>query len=316
MIYQPCSIKIVTYHFLKEIVQNFRLQVFASVAKNLSFTKASRELFITQPAITKHIKELEEEFGQRLFDRTGNKVALTPAGKVFQRYADQILELHRQLEYEISTHGKEIAGQLRLGASTTIAQYVIPQVISKFHKKFPKVNLSLLNGNTHHITEAVANGSIDLGIVEGKYKNKDVRYDAFIEDEVVAVVSTKNKLADLRGVTLEKLPEIPIVLREIGSGTRDVIEYELNAKKIKLSTLNVIMYLGSTETLKSFLLSSDCLGFVPIRAVRKELNAKLFKIIRIKDFQIFRKFDFITIRGPKPSGLNKEFMRFAGKHYN
>ena len=297
-------------------MQNFRLQVFASVARNLSFTKASRELFITQPAITKHVKELEEEFGQRLFDRTGNKVSLTPAGKVFQRYADQILELHRQLEYEISTHGKEIAGQLRLGASTTIAQYVIPQVISKFHKKYPKVNLSLLNGNTHHITEAVASGSIDLGIVEGKYKHKDVRYDAFIEDEVVAVVSTKSKLADLRGVTLEKLLDIPIVLREIGSGTRDVIEYELSAKKIKLSALNVIMYLGSTETLKSFLLSSDCLGFVPIRAVRKELNAKLFKIIRIKDFQISRKFDFITLRGPKPSGLNKEFMQFAGKHYN
>jgi len=164
-------------------MQNFRLQVFYSVAKNLSFTKASQELYITQPAITKHIKELEEEYGLRFFDRKGNRIYLTNAGQVLLDHAEQILSLHRKLDFEMSTFKDRVSGQLKLGASTTIAQYVIPQVLSAFHKKFPKIKLSLLNGNTQYITDTLLKGEIDMGIVEGKSKNKDILYDRFISEE-------------------------------------------------------------------------------------------------------------------------------------
>jgi len=297
-------------------VQNFRLQVFYSVAKNLSFTKASQELYITQPAITKHIKELEEEYGLRFFDRKGNRIYLTDAGQVLLDHAEQILSLHRKLDFEMSTFKDRVSGQLKLGASTTIAQYVIPQALSAFHKKFPKIKLSLLNGNTQHITETLLKGEIDLGIVEGKSKNKDILYDRFISDEVVAVVNAESELASLGEISLKDLMDIPIVLRERGSGTREVIEYELKKKKIKLSALNVVMYLGSTETLKSFISSSSCLGFLPVVSITKELNRGLYKTVNIKGLKIFRYFDFINPMGPEPSGLNKVFMQFARQHYN
>lgn len=297
-------------------MQNFRLQVFYSVAKNLSFTKASQELYITQPAITKHIKELEEEYGLRFFDRKGNRIYLTDAGQVLLDHAEQILSLHRKLDFEMSTFKDRVSGQLKLGASTTIAQYVIPQTLSAFHKKFPKIKLSLLNGNTQHITEALLKGEIDLGIVEGKSKNKDILYDRFISDEVVAVVNAESELASLGEISLKDLMEIPIVLRERGSGTREVIEYELKKKKIRLSALNVVMYLGSTETLKSFISSSSCLGFLPVVSITKELNRGLYKTVNIKDLKIIRYFDFINPMGPEPSGLNKIFMQFTGQHYN
>lgn len=297
-------------------MQNFRLQVFYSVAKNLSFTKASQELYITQPAITKHIKELEEEYGLRFFDRKGNRIYLTDAGQVLLDHAEQILSLHRKLDFEMSTFKDRVSGQLKLGASTTIAQYVIPQVLSAFHKKFPKIKLSLLNGNTQYITDTLLKGEIDMGIVEGKSKNKDILYDRFISDEVVAVVNAESELASLREISLKDLMEIPIVLRERGSGTREVIEYELKKKKIKLSALNVVMYLGSTETLKSFISSSSCLGFLPVVSITKELNRGLYKTFNIKGLKIFRYFDFINPMGPEPSGLNRIFMQFARQHYN
>jgi len=297
-------------------MQNFRLQVFYSVAKNLSFTKASQELYITQPAITKHIKELEEEYGLRFFDRKGNRIYLTNVGQVLLDHAEQILSLHRKLDFEMSTFKDRVSGQLKLGASTTIAQYVIPQVLSAFHKKFPKIKLSLLNGNTQYITDTLLKGEIDMGIVEGKSKNKDILYDRFISDEVVAVVNAESELASLGEISLKDLMEIPIVLRERGSGTREVIEYELKKKKIRLSALNVVMYLGSTETLKSFISSSSCLGFLPVVSITKELNRGLYKTFNIKGLKIFRYFDFINPMGPEPSGLNRIFMQFARQHYN
>ncbi len=301
---------------LLDPMQNFRLQVFYSVAKNLSFTKASQELYITQPAITKHIKELEEEYGLRFFDRKGNRIYLTNAGQVLLDHAEQILSLHRKLDFEMSTFKDRVSGQLKLGASTTIAQYVIPQVLSAFHKKFPKIKLSLLNGNTQYITDTLLKGEIDMGIVEGKSKNKDILYDRFISDEVVAVVNAESELASLGEISLKDLMEIPIVLRERGSGTREVIEYELKKKKIRLSALNVVMYLGSTETLKSFISSSSCLGFLPVVSITKELNRGLYKTVNIKGLKIFRYFDFINPMGPEPSGLNRIFMQFARQHYN
>lgn len=297
-------------------MQNFRLQVFYSVAKNLSFTKASQELYITQPAITKHIRELEEEYGLRFFDRKGNRIYLTDAGQVLLDHAEQILSLHRKLDFEMSTFKDRVSGQLKLGASTTIAQYVIPQVLSAFHKKFPKIKLSLLNGNTQHITDTLLKGEIDLGIVEGKSKNKDIIYDRFISDEVVAVVNPESELASLGEISLKDLLDIPIVLRERGSGTREVIEYELKKKKIRLTALHVVMYLGSTETLKSFISSSSCLGFLPVVSITKELNRGLFKAVNVKGLKIFRYFDFINPMGPEPSGLNRVFMQFARQHYN
>ena len=148
-------------------MSDFRLKVFHSVARNLSFTKASQELFISQPAITKHIQELESTYQTRLFDRQGGKISLTESGQLLLEHCERILEEYRKLEYEMHLLHNQYTGELRLGASTTIAQYVLPPMLGTFISKFPQVELSLLNGNTREMEAALQEHRIDLALVEG-----------------------------------------------------------------------------------------------------------------------------------------------------
>lgn len=148
-------------------MSDFRLRVFSSVAKNLSFTKASQELFISQPAITKHIQELETMYQTRLFERMGNKILLTDAGRLLLEHCEKILEDYGRLEYEMNLLRNEHTGELRLGASTTIAQYVLPPLLARFIEKFPQVSLSLFSGNSSEVEKALQEHRIDLALVEG-----------------------------------------------------------------------------------------------------------------------------------------------------
>ena len=200
-------------------MSDFRLKVFQSVAKNLSFTKASQELFVSQPAITKHIQELEATYQTRLFDRQGSKISLTESGRLLLEHCERILEDYKRLEYEMHLLHNEYIGELKLGASTTIAQYVLPPLLGSFIGKFPQVNLSLLNGNSREIEAALQEHRIDLGLVEGVFRLPNLKYTTFLEDELVAVVHSKSRLQLPEEITPQDLPAIPLVLRERGSGT-------------------------------------------------------------------------------------------------
>ncbi|MEO6904682.1 MAG: selenium metabolism-associated LysR family transcriptional regulator [Bacteroidia bacterium] len=294
---------------------DFRLKVFHSVATNLSFTKAAAELFITQPAVTKNIQELETSFDLRLFDRKGNKIILTTAGKILLNHSEQIFGIYRQIEFDFNIIKKKYSGQLQLGASTTIGQYVLPPILAKFYQSFPDIRLSLLNDNTEKIETALIDQKIELGIVEGKTQNKQLKYIPFLKDELVAIVHAKSKLAKKEEISLSELKTIPLVFRERGSGTLEVIEHELSKLKIKLSQLQVAMYLGSTESIKSFLTHSNCIGFVSVKAVAKEIANGEFKIITIKQLDIKRNFYFVHLQG-NLAGLADTFMRFALQQYN
>jgi len=293
---------------------DFRLKVFQSVAHNLSFTKASNEMFITQPAITKHIKELEAEFEVKLFNRIGNKVSLTEAGKVLHSYTDQILALHNELKFELSQLKGSFEGTLRLGASTTIAQYVIPPVLVKFLERFPDVKLSLINGNTEYIEHSLLNNDIDLGIVEGKPVNPDFRYAPFLNDELLLFTSAQNRTVP-QTITDKELPKLPLVLRERGSGTLEIIEETLQNQHISPKDLTVLMFLGSTEAIKSFIKSGKGVGIVSRFAIEEELNAGIFRQLQTT-MKFYRQFYFISPKGPEPSGLSKLFLSFLQKHYN
>lgn len=273
-------------------MSDFRLKVFLSVAKNLSFTKASQELFVSQPAITKHIQELETCYQVRLFDRQGNKISLTEAGKLLQEHSEKILEDYKRLEYEMHLLHNEYIGDLKLGASTTISQYVLPPLLANFIAKFPQVNLSLLNGNSREIEAALQEHRIDLGLVEGICRLPNLRYTTFLQDELVAVVHTGSKLSLPDEITPEDLSRIPLVLRERGSGTLDVFERALSEHNMKLSSLNVLLYLGSTESIKLFLEHTDCIGIVSIRSISRELLSGTFRVIEIKGMPMLREFCF------------------------
>nr|WP_320039288.1 LysR family transcriptional regulator [uncultured Bacteroides sp.] len=295
-------------------MSDFRLKVFLCVARNLSFTKASRELFITQPAITKHIQELESLYKIRLFERLGNKISLTPAGELLMEHSERILDDYKRLDYEMHLLHNECSGELRLGASTTISQYVLPPFLARFIEKFPHVSLSLLNGNSRDVENALLEHRIDLGLVEGIIRLPNLKYSTFQKDELVAVVHTRSKLAKLDEISVYDLYNIPLVLRERGSGTLDVLETALLSNNIRLSDLNVRMYLGSTESIKLFLENSECMGIVSVRSIARELAAGLFKVIDIRYLEMQREFSFARLQGEE-SGLPQVFMQFAA-HYN
>lgn len=285
------------------------------VAHLLSFTKAAEELSISQPAVTKNIKELESQLGIRLFDRKAGKVVLTTAGLTLLKTADQIQGLYRQLEFDLNILKNQFGGELTLGASTTVGQYVLPEILARFHRAFPEVRLSMQNANTETIEQLIREEVISLGVVEGKKHQPLLSYTPFIQDEIVAITHKDSKYGRYNQISLEELRRMPVVCREKGSGSLEVLEAALGERKLALSDLQVEMMLGSTEAIKSFLENYDCIGFVSIAAVAEPLSRGEFKIIEIPEMEILRAFYFVHPMGIA-SGLAASFMEFARHAYN
>jgi LysR family transcriptional regulator, transcriptional activator of the cysJI operon len=289
---------------------DFRLKVFHTVAKRLNFTKAAAELFISQPAVTKHIHELENHFSLKLFERNGTKIKLTAAGETLLQYTDQLFAVYRSLEFEMSDLVKKHTGQLRLGASMSVAPYVLPPILAAFHKKFQDVRVTLINGNTARMEQALLDKEIELGVVEGRSRNPSIRYAEFKKDEIVLIGHADHPLAKRGSLRPEELKQIPLLLREPGSGTLEVIAHALKPFGIWLSQLNVEMQLASAESIKSYLLHSPCLAFLSIHSVSKELQNKEFTVIPVKGLRIERPFFFIQPQG-QGEPLAELFIRFA-----
>lgn len=294
---------------------HFRLYVFNSVATHLSFTKAAAELYITQPAVTKNIKELESTLGINLFTRTKNGISLTKAGDLLKAYTKRLIEQEKILEYELSELKGSLSGILQLGASTTIGQYILPVILEKFNRENPNIKISLLNENTYGIEKEVLSKEIDLGIVEGSSKFKELKYIPFMQDEIVAIAHSSQAISKTTNLTLDELKKTPLVLRETGSGSLDVIADKLNEHGIKFKDMNIRMHLGSTESIKTFLRNSNSIGFVSIHAISHEKSQDEFKIIPINELKINRVFNFIYPQG-QLGGLVEKFMTFVKKNYN
>ncbi len=293
---------------------DFRLKVFCSVAHNLSFTKASKELYVSQPAISKHIQELEAEYSTRLFERMGTHITLTPDGELLLSHAEKILKQYKQLDFEMNLLSQRHTGELRLGASTTIAQYVLPAYLATFQQKFKHIKLSLLNGNTRDIEKALEEHRIDLGLIEGISRQIHLHYTPFMRDELVCITSTRSKLSRYEEITLEEFRQLPLVIRESGSGSLEVLEKTLALHQMKLSQLNIIMQLGTTEGIKRFLYNTDSVGVVSIQAVSSEIADGKLKVIEIDDFDCNREFCFVQNAG-QTGGVESDFMRYMTRKF-
>lgn len=289
--------------------------VFVEVAKELSFSKAAQTLFISQPAVSNHIKVLESKYQNALFYRKGNSISLTPAGEILLKYLEEALQIQRNIDYELSTLENSInaKGRLKIGASTTVALYIIPPILSAFHQKHPHIDIQLVNRNAENITNALLQNEIDIGIVEVFQQRTTISYTNFLTDEIVAVCAATSKLAKLKKIEVEDLPKYPVALRELGSGTLLALTHALKEHGIHIEDLNVKVRLGGTEALKNFLLADFSIGFLPKRAIIKELAHKELVQINIKDLRIGRNFCFIQRKGAEEFGLTKQFIRFALK---
>ncbi|TDW51504.1 DNA-binding transcriptional LysR family regulator [Flavobacterium sp. 270] len=294
---------------------DFRLKVFYTVANRLNFTKAATELYISQPAVSKHIQELEETYKTKLFERNGSKIALTPAGEILLKHTKSIFEIYREIDFDLSTFIDNRQGLLRLGASTTIAQYIISPVLARFHQKQQDIKVNLLNGNTEQIENALINKEIEIGIVEGQTKNQSIKYIPFLKDELVLVCNSKNPLVQQNEISLEDLKAMKFITRERGSGTLEVIEYALKQVDVKITDLQIEMQLGSTESIKSYLLNSDCFAFMSIHAVGKELQNNELIVLDVEGLSIERHFFIITLLG-KSDPLSELFIENISSFYN
>ncbi len=292
-------------------LENFRLKVFRAVAEHLSFRKAAEELYLTQPAISLQIKALEEDLGVQLFDRSGGHIRLTEAGSVLQQYTQRANALLDEAERAIAAVTGDHAGHLALGASTTIAQYVLPRLLGEFGKQHPRVLPTLISGNTEQIVGAVERQRIALGLIEGPAHSRDVKTEAFLLDELVLIVPAAHEWAERASVSSAEITTTPLLMRERGSGTRQVVEMALERKGIRRGALQIVMELDSTEAIKSAVDAGLGVGFISRWALAKDARlGNSFRIVEVEGLRMQREFLVTYPAGPEPQGLAQEFRRF------
>lgn len=297
------------------MITDFRLKVFKTVADRLSFTKAAGELLITQPAVTRHISELEKQVGVPLFDRRKGNVALTVHGRLMLDYANRILAIYDSLNDAFAENAGSFAGDIRIGASTTIAQYVLPGMLAAFRRRYPEIGVEMSTGNTEQIEELVADGRIDIGLIEGRAAGPALHYELFMRDELVLVTSVSNSTFRGDAVNTATLRHLPLVIRENGSGTLDILEEALSGCGLSLHELRIEMQLGSSESIKRYLYDSGAFAFISIQAVLDELAQNKLRIIDVEGLEIARSFNFVTAHGHY-GRLPKLFKQFCINCHN
>ena len=256
-----------------------RLQVFHAVAKHLSFTKAAEALFMTQPAVTFQIRQLEEYFNTRLFDRAQGRITLTPAGVIALEYAERILALSAELDTRLKEMSGVVAGPLLIGASTTIAEYLLPQILGEFKARNSGVVPRLLVANSEAVQARVAERSLDLGFIEGESHLPSLISDVCCRDELQVVCAPSHPLANLKSAPPKSLAEHAYISREPGSGTREVIDHYLQKAGLALDSLQVVMEASSPEALKG--LAATGLGFAIMSRATVVKEVRLGELVQI-----------------------------------
>lgn len=280
-------------------LENFRLKVFRAVAEHLSFRKAAEHLFLTQPAVTLQIKALENDLSVRLFDRSAGRISLTRHGEILLRYANKIAALAADAEHELGSGDGKLSGELSLGVSTTIAWYVLPRLLGAFLDEHPRVQFYLHSGNTAEIVHQLLEGKVSIGLIEGPARDRGVRIEPFMKDELVLIAPRDFATNHL---TRTQLLRSVLLMREQGSGSRRVVETALQKAGVKLKCFHKVMDLDSTEAIKSAVEAGLGLGFVSRWAISKELELGTLKIAHVHGVRVTRHFTLITRTGPEPQG--------------
>ncbi|MCW8854175.1 MAG: LysR family transcriptional regulator [Gammaproteobacteria bacterium] len=289
-----------------------RLKVFHTVARLLNFTKAADALHMTQPAVTFQIRQLEEYFNTRLFDRTHNRVSLTEAGQRVYTFSDRIFELYDEMENAIREMTGDVSGVVTLGASTTIAEYMLPFLLGDFKSKNPEVNIRLKVSNTEGIVSMVENNIIDLGVVEASVNNKNLQVEVCRMDQLVAIMPPNHPLAALDKVTPQQLVPYAFICREEGSGTREVITEYLH-EHVAGEELKICLELGSPEAIKGAVEAGMGISIMSHSTVVKELKLNSLAAVPM-DPPLDRPFSFVHQRHKFKARAMEELLAFAKQY--
>jgi DNA-binding transcriptional LysR family regulator len=287
-----------------------RLQVFHAVAKHLSFTRAADALFMTQPAVTFQIKQLEEQYSTRLFERRHGSISLTPAGELVLSYAERILALSDEMDIRLSEMTGEMRGPLLVGASTTIAEFMLPRVLGEFNALYPQVRARLIVANSESIENRVAEHTIDIGLIEAPAKLGGLTSQSCCEDELRVICAPDYPLAEMKSVTPKALTEYEFISREPGSGTREITDAYFRSHHVAPDSLKMQMELGSPEALKGVVSTGLGFAIVSRAVVEKELQLGELVSIPLKP-PLTRSLYLVFPQDRFQSRLSATFIEFA-----
>ncbi len=287
-----------------------RLQVFYSVARLLSFTKAAEALHMTQPAVTFQVRQLEDHFNTRLFDRTHNRISLTEAGRKVFEYAERVFAVYGEMEHAVRQLTGDVSGVLTLGASTTVAEYMLPVLLGDFKAQYPEVRLQLRVSNTDGIVSWIETSEIDLGIVEAPVNNKNLLVEVCRMDQLVAIVPPHHPLGQKPMLHIQELLDYPFICREEGSGTREVIAEYLGQYNLCSASLLIGMELGSPEAVKGAVEAGMGVSIVSRVTIAKELRLGTLVAVPL-DPPLQRPFSFVRQKQKFRQAAMERLLGFA-----
>lgn len=285
-----------------------KYKVFCHLARNPNTTKVAEELYLSQPAISKNIRELEKELGITLFRREKGRMSLTQAGQYLLSETEPLLKKEREILSEIDQMRDTFNGTLHIGASTTLSQYVLPEILAKFTKQFPDIKINLTSGNTDQIEKEILSDHLHLAFIEGTPTQPDIHYIPYLQDEIVLVCASQNPIAET--ITQEDLRKLCFVFREKESGTYHIIKKSLADIGIPMHELQDQLVLGTTEGIKQFLLYSNCFALLSIYSIQEELTTGKLKVIETEGVNIERTFYAIHRQG-EPDPYARKFLDFT-----
>jgi DNA-binding transcriptional LysR family regulator len=291
-------------------MDDHKLKVFCTVAETKSFSKASEIIRLTQPAVSLQIQALEEIYGTKLFNRSGCIITLTKAGEMLYKYAKEINDLYTSAEKEIGSVTGQVKGVVSVGASTTIGNYILPSVIAEFKRKYLKVGVHIHISNTRSVIDSLNAASIDVGLVEGDAKKQKLTVEKLIPDEMVVIMSPLHPWAKKNQVSVLDIPKEPFILREEGSGTRQMIEKHLAKSGISSNNIKAAFIMGSTESIKSAVEEGLGISILSRWAVKKEIRNGTLKATTFKEQKILRDFSLIFRKPGSYSHALDKFLDF------
>ncbi len=282
------------------------MEIFLEVAKIGHLTQVANDLGLSQSAVSMSIKELECILGCKLFDRIQKKLVLNEKGRAFMHAIEPLIKKLRDIEEEFMS--QENKGELTIGASTTIADYIMPHIICEYMEKYPDVKISMKIGNTEEIAKLVEDGQVDLGYIEGEIQNFNLIMSPIGVDELIIVTGDKD-LVRKKEYYIDNLLDYKWILREEGSGTRSVF---LNKIKNHVTGLNLFLDLRHTEAIKSVLKETKgTLSCISKIAVSRNIECKELYQLKLKGFDFTREFFQIHHKDKYKSELFKKFSVFA-----
>jgi DNA-binding transcriptional LysR family regulator len=288
-----------------------QLAAFCAVVERRSFSQAAERLGVTQPAVSLQVRALEKRFGRRLLDRSGRRVEPTEAGMRLYRNAQRLLAVEEQLLEDVTGGGEgALAGDLKLGASTGPAAIVVPLLLCEFQRGNPGVHVALTVGDTQRIVDEVAERRLELGIVGAARRHRGVRFEPFVQDEIVLALPPGHRWAG-RTVGLEELREEPLIVMQEGAGVRQIVEDELRKAGVRLRELDVRLELGLQESVRSAVQAGYGVTFISRRAVESELAAGTLAEARVKGIDATREISLALGAGRSSTRAAEAFIEFA-----